>query len=452
MIEKHNFFQEYYTDGHFLCKCINKSFQYFHNDITNYIIQNYFLNDSESKSQRDSYITYKAIKYHNFDFIILKNNINQFLIDFCKYGFTSIVNHLVEETDAVQYLNLEHLEARCSLIYKIIINEHLEILKKLLEKNVIYINAEFYYLNRKKSTQYKYNLLFFAASQNNYEMVQFLISQPNINLNNPFTTSLVLTSQSVVQEVNDIEDDPKCFWEWDNDSIDIEDTKTFTTFNGPKKFAPIKKTVLQLAVEYKNNKIVALLLSHPTINVNCETVIRRNYMLYEMSDWIVYRERTMQINKTPLITAIENEDLETVSILLTHPKIEVNLKSSRDFRHKYKLFNTSTQEKHLYSAFLQERKTPLCAAIITKNCDLVKFLLNHDDVDIDAQSVIINNFPLYLLTNNSLIEEREDPIIIMKNINEMKDQITEEITNPFNLASSQNNNDILDLLNTKKCK
>ena len=51
-----------------------------------------------------------------------------------------------------------------------------------------------------------------------------------------------------------------------------------------------------------------------------------------------------------------------------------------------------------------------------------------------------------------MIEEREDPIIIMKNINEMKDQITEEITNPFNLASSQNNNDILDLLNTKKCK
>lgn len=116
------------------------------------------------------------------------------------------------------------------------------------------------------------------------------------------------------------------------------------------------------------------------------------------------------------------------------------------------MFNTSTQEKHLYSAFLQERKTPLCTAIITKNCDLVKFLLKHDDVDIDAQSVIINNFPLYLLTNNSLIEEREDPIIILKNINEMKDQITEEITNPFNLASSQNNNDILDLLNTKKCK
>lgn len=46
----------------------------------------------------------------------------------------------------------------------------------------------------------------------------------------------------------------------------------------------------------------------------------------------------------------------------------------------------------------------------------------------------------------------EDHLITLKNISEMTYQSTEEITDPFKLAIGQNNNDILNLLNSKKDK
>ena len=423
-----------------------KSIKCFHNEVANYIIKNYFLNDSEIQSKLDSEITYHAIKYHNFDFITLNNNIYQYINEFCKYGFTSLVNYLIEETDAIQciYTDLYYLETRCSLLYNIIKNEHFEIMKMLLDKKLIDINAEFYYLNKKISIQYIYNLLFLAASQNNYEMVKFLISQPGIDINYQHTYCYVQYSQSVVQENKRIEEDSKSFWETKNDSINIESLKSIFDYNRPSFYTPLIKTVLQLSVEYKTKKIVEILLNHPDINVNCKMIIQRNIVFFIISDFNIFIERAIQITKTPLITAIENEDLETVCLLLSHPKIDVNLKLTSDIKYLYKYFNRSNKEKNNFTDFLHERKTPLCAAIITNNYELVKLLLTNDDIDIKAQSVLINNFPHYFLSFDFDFVER-DP----KNFQKYFSEITEEATNPVKLATKQNNNDILNLLNNK---
>lgn len=153
----------------------------------------------------------------------------------------------------------------------------------------------------------------------------------------------------------------------------------------------------------------------------------------------MFKEKTIQINQTPLLTAIENEDLDAVNLLLSHPKIDVNIKSTKDIRYKYIFYNRSNKEKNNFSKFLHERKTPLWAANITKNFDLVKLLLTNDDIEINAQSIIINNFPHFFIKYNHMSIDLEDHLITLKNISEMTYQSTEEITDPFKLAIGQNN-------------
>ena len=136
MIEEHDFSNDcQYHIGY--DKILIKSIKYYHNEIANYILQNYFLNEPERDSYIYSSITHQAIKYHNFDFIFFKKQCKFFFKRFSRVWFyTSLVNYLVEETDAIQSLNadLQYLEKISSLLYNIIKNEHLEIMKKLFEK------------------------------------------------------------------------------------------------------------------------------------------------------------------------------------------------------------------------------------------------------------------------------------------------------------------------------
>lgn len=80
----------------------------------------------------------------------------------------------------------------------------------------------------------------------------------------------------------------------------------------------------------------------------------------------MFKEKTIQINQTPLLTAIENEDLDAVNLLLSHPKIDVNIKSTKDIRYKYIFYNRSNKEKNNFSKFLHEKKLHYGRQILLK--------------------------------------------------------------------------------------
>lgn len=208
--------------------------------------------------------------------------------------------------------------------------------------------------------------MFFAVSRNNYEMAQFLISQPNININFQYIF-IYFIIDSQISSIEDIEDDPKSFCDWNNDSLDIGEENRRCDFNGPVFYSPFKKKVLQVDVEYKNKKIIERLINHPNINVNCEMIIKINdisdehYCFFHM-----FKEKTIQINQTPLLTAIENEDLDAVNLLFSHPKIDVNIKSTKDIRYKYIFYNRSNKEKNNFSKFLHEKKLHYGRQILLK--------------------------------------------------------------------------------------
>ena len=449
MIEKHNFDNPKLDYDKYLFK----SMKYYHNEIANYIMQNYYKDTCEDESKIELLNSYYAIEYYNFEFVNVKNKIQDYFIYFCMYGFTSLVNFLIEDTNVIQKatLQLENSKTRYSLLYNIINNEHFEIMKMLLEKHLIDINAVFYYLH-KSILLHKYNLLFFAAVKNNYKMVKFLASQPNVNINFKYFQEIA-SYHGLYYEEEDIDEDPSSFIKESDESIDkinIEEfLLSFRDKNDYSKYIPIKKTVLQLAVEYKNREIVSVLLNHPNINVNCEMNSKKKYWLHSINGWVaMYREKFIQSIETPLLAAIENEDVSMVQLLLSHPKIDVNLKSYGDYSYRYVFLDKrDKKEKYYFTNFIHERKTPLCAAIILKNIEIIKMLLSNDNIVINDQSIIINDFQHFLISLD-LLEWENDPKIILENISEIK----EVTTFPIDLATKQQNKDILDLLISNKKK
>lgn len=85
---------------------------------------------------------------------------------------------------------------------------------------------------------------------------------------------------------------------------------------------------------------------------------------------------------TPLITAIRNRDLNTVNLLASNKKVDLN---KRD-QHKYKI-------------------TPLAHAVQVKNISIIKILIsNGADVNLGGQGVNYNNTPLMIASWNGDIK------------------------------------------------
>lgn len=203
------------------------------------------------------------------------------------------------------------------------------------------LNVENIIVNEKnpfllKSEENK-SLLRIAIDNKDFEMVRLLLSRKDINVNEKYEDTTIYGYSE-----DCIHDDCKCYVKMllhisiekqcfeitklliERKELQINEKSFFSEIciNRFKEGMYVKyryydefKTALQLAVEKKDKELVALLLSHPNIDVN--SLSERTYTKYNGDE---IKEET-----TALHTAVRNKDEEIIKLLLNHNGIDVNV-------------------------------------------------------------------------------------------------------------------------------
>lgn len=132
-------------------------------------------------------------------------------------------------------------------------------------------------------------------------------------------------------------------------------------------------TALYISVAHENIEVVKLLLSEENININAEITLLKK----------INRKTHKEIstNKSfPLIKAVEKGNFEIVKILLMHKNIDVNLSSMSYYKYeKEKNLNHGLTLKN--TQILKYQKCALHIAVKQKNLEIIKLLLNKENID-----------------------------------------------------------------------
>ncbi|KAK8836221.1 hypothetical protein M9Y10_039853 [Tritrichomonas musculus] len=194
----------------------------------------------------------------------------------------------------------------------------------------------------------------------------------------------------------------------------------------------IEHPILYDVLLYGDLQMLELFLSHPNINVNLKTS-ERIYSINDQDKIISSTERSL------LYIAIENNQFNKVKALLQHPKIDVNL--------------TSFKKKD----DIEENETPLAKAIQIGNHEIIKILLEHSEID--TNKIIQSKNSKYNAQNTILtfaIESKVDIDIInlllsYRNIDvnmpmEFESDSKKRILTPLSLAIMHNLKEVIESL------
>ncbi|KAK8839044.1 hypothetical protein M9Y10_032510 [Tritrichomonas musculus] len=250
-------------------------------------------------------------------------------------------------------------------LYTAIELKKFEIVKLLLENKNIYINAPVnirierqrdFDEERLETSIKEETALYKAVSDHSNEIVKLLLSQEKINVN----ASLKMT---------------------ENNELVCE------------------KTVLQRAVDDKNHEIAKLLLNNKSIDVNAklmdpptkpekdiwdqheiENIKVSNKEHFDEAGYSAISTRHID-EKTLLSIAVDNDDVEMVSILLGNENIDINAKST--MKHYKHFINDKGEEEEEKK---HEMFTPLYFAVEKENVQIVQLLVNHKNIDVNLKS------------------------------------------------------------------
>ena len=200
-----------------------------------------------------------------------------------------------------------------------------------------------------KKLKIKIPLLTFAVAKKQYNIVQYLLSKSEIDINEKTETINEPTKYGeTCLKISRNQSLTICNLSLQRPSIKI-DSKS----NEEKKSNYIEKTALHIAVESENLEMINLLLSKNEINVNDKSIEKRE---------------SNHIEKTALHIAIEKENFKIINSLLSNKEIDINIKS-------IEIIN---------SVFVE--KTTMQIAAEKRNSEIIKLLLNHDKINENAKS------------------------------------------------------------------
>lgn len=251
-----------------------------HNNIANYLYDNYLIEEKEEENDEELSDQYKYInnyhnkfshiyyKYFNFTFFTEDDEEDSLAFyDSCKYDYPSFFNVLIQQKKD----NFD-------------INSHFIITKKQKRK------IKYKFFNMKTSYKYIYiykkicnTLLFVAIQKENLEIIKILLSNQEIDVNASFSEQFWLHEYTGNQEKHNIN--------WKNNEINHLE----------KPFEHIKvDTPLSLSIKNENLEITKLLLEHPKINVNIKSIKK---------EWhFNYSEETKEEEETPLMISIKKKE------------------------------------------------------------------------------------------------------------------------------------------------
>ncbi|KAK8870239.1 hypothetical protein M9Y10_008116 [Tritrichomonas musculus] len=330
--------------------CFDTAIKCHHNEIANYIKNNYELTTDYLSTLKFSNFTFFDDFYKEFADEILLLLEKLCLHDFprlayvfiksknidCDERFSNmnkIINASIKSNNEIaKYL----LEGQDNIIFDedtlfmAIFNENTEIVKLMLsKKSNVDVNKIGYiptllveeHLNQTSP-------LFLAIINRNMDIIKLLINHPSINVNLSFE---------------------------------------------PKSGRTTYRTALHIAIVLNDIPVVKLLLNHPKINVNA--VANFDETTYGFLGWSYANH--FDHYYTPLHEAIELNNVEVVRLLLSHPKIAVN---------RIEIYDN--YENSFKDRFDRVRQSALCRAIQKQSYEIVKLLLEHPGIDVNIPSIL----------------------------------------------------------------
>ncbi|KAK8838749.1 hypothetical protein M9Y10_032788 [Tritrichomonas musculus] len=273
-------------------------------------------------------------------------------------------------------------------------------------------------------------ILFIAVQNENVKAVKFLLENPNIDINSYFDKG-----NQIVQYKDDINV---------NTNVDKNETEIKDITKEKCQFIEYK-TALHIAVETGNTEILSLLLNHPNIKVNSKTVEKKIGGSEDSYGDLVYNIVSYtRIMKSALHIAIQNNDYESVELLLDDPFIDVNSISKHEYRYYYSYQRERSFGYCGNSVNASELKTCLFSAIENLNIKIIQLLLSKSKIDVNHPSCIITNrdeFKNYLdiLASDDVLEK-----VDFYEDDDIEPKIIEQT--PLSLAFEKENDDIISLL------
>ncbi|KAK8892426.1 hypothetical protein M9Y10_029653 [Tritrichomonas musculus] len=214
------------------------------------------------------------------------------------------------------------ITSKRTALYKAVKCNNVEAIKLLLEKDDIDVNIKTINKQEDNDLLSEKTALYIAVKKNRVEIVKLLLSNENIDVN--------------IETIKSMEKD---------------------------KFVS-KKSILYRAVENQNIEIIELLLSNQNIDVNYKS-LRIN---------VNPRFGCKKAEKTILSRAVETNNINIVKLLLSMLNIDINQKS-------FKYVTLISDEYGEYVRFY----TPLHVAILEKNIEIIKILINNEKIDKNAK-------------------------------------------------------------------
>lgn len=122
----------------------------------------------------------------------------------------------------------------------------------------------------------------------------------------------------------------------------------------------IEKTVLYLAIENNNLDIVKICLEQPNIDVNIPFLVKdlTELRIHKLSDYFD-EPCPIKVKFSPLHLAVSMSNSDIIGLLLKHPNIDINIKSSN-------------------------LRTPLHIAVIKQKTEIIQLLLQQKTIDVNA--------------------------------------------------------------------
>lgn len=268
----------------------------------------------------------------------------------------------------------------------------------------------------KKSSQ-KAQLFEYALLKNSYEVADFLIQQPSCAKISKFSSS-ALQIPSIMKKPSFYSSHFFNFkYEDDSDDGEITDDDDdayisscvhfFLQNSNDTKIESIKNELVQ-----KNSSLFACFAS---------------YCLNETDFVTFYEKFKLAINSiekpgkvTPLISSLMNTKYDTLNVILTKykDKVNVNCKTAKGITPLHIICNRGRNEEikesekllMTFNGLLKNEKesvkgyTPLHLAILNKNLDAIRLLLNDKDVDVNAQDSSRNTPLHYIVRSDSCYE------------------------------------------------
>lgn len=388
-------------------KCFEEAIKSHHNDIAYYIGYTFLQVNSDIIIENNKY----CHQYYNF--MLFENLlINKYVVKLVEYDYYTLVKLLLPSFN---------------------VNKKIEMSDSFLKK--------FDQFRWSKKTVEK-PILAFAIEKGNVDIVKLILSSPQIDFN------IKLVEKTNWYRINDDAESLKENWivektmlqvAFENKtknfqlietllsttSININDTITIQ-MNTNDEIVKTKKTILHLAVEEGNLKILRLLLSHPKINVNSKYLVTEN-------------DSTILKNITALQIAVDTENIEICKLLISHPKIDNNF-VSKDSKSNETLLSSAVQNKNieivklLLSKFnininaiveanvirinksgrgknlVKIKRTALCIAIENNDIDITKALLSYPNINVNIASIetsakfTTEETPLFIAVHNNCID------------------------------------------------